>query len=209
MDQGPIDASDAPSSAASVATSHTASVPKSDAASLAASVTAPRPRRRPANAFRSRFLAGLDDRDEAGSAAEAECDGPWAVVACERQGQPGFAVLRQWEHPGRDEPRAWFKERELALVTAALLPALGKDAWFRVATGGGPGGHRLEQRGLVVGYLAIYDDRLGEALHIAECLIRSPAALASLLLGASPLALSLVGAILSRQVAGHRQAAKP
>ena len=93
-------------------------------------------------------------------------------------------------------------------MTAGLLPALGKDAWFRVATGGGPGGHRLEQHGQVVGYLAIYDDRLGEALHIAECLIRSPAALANLLLGASPLALSLVGAILNRQVAGHRQAAK-
>lgn len=168
------------------------------------------PRRRVApNAFHAGFLARLDERDEPTSAAEAESDGPWVVVECERQGEAGFAVVRQWEDPGRDDPRAWFKHRELALAAAALLPALGKDAWFQVAIGGGPNGHRLEQRGELVGYLAIYDDRLRDALHIAECLIRSPAALANLLMGASPLALALIGTILDRQVAAERQAARP
>jgi hypothetical protein len=166
---------------------------------------APPPRRRPApNAFRAGFLARLDDRDEPGSASEAESDGPWVVVECDLQGEPGFAVLRQWEHPARDDPRAWFKHRELALVTAALLPALGKDPWFQVAIGAGPHGHRLEQRGELVGYLAIYDDRLRDALHVAECLIRSPTGLANLLLGASPLALALIGTILGRHVAAGR-----
>ena len=170
-----------------------------------ANTSAAPPRRRAApNAFRAGFLARLDERDEPGSASEAECDGPWVVVECELQGEPGFAVLRQWEHPARDDPRAWFKRRELALVTAALLPALGKEPWFQVAFGAGPNGHRLEQRGELVGYLAIYDDRLRDALHIAECLIRSPAGLANLLLGASPLALALIGAILDRHVAAER-----
>jgi hypothetical protein len=180
-----------------------------DQAAIDASVAAARTRRRTPNAFRSRFLGALDQRDEAASAAQAECDGPWIVVECDRQGQPGFAVLRQWDDPERDQPRAWFKERELALVTAAPLPAVGKDAWFLLAAADGPGGHPLEQRGQVVGYLAIYDDRLRDALHVAECLLRSPAALANLLLGASPLALSLVGSILSRQVAAHGRAARP
>ena len=165
---------------------------------------APPRRRGTPNAFRARFLARLDDRDEPGSASEAESDGPWVVVECDLQGEPGFAVLRQWEHPARDDPRAWFKHRELALVTAALLPALGKEPWFQVAVGAGPNGHRLEQRGELVGYLAIYDDRLRDALHIAECLIRSPAGLANLLLGASPLALALIGTILDRHVAADR-----
>jgi hypothetical protein len=166
---------------------------------------APPKRRGARNAFRARFLARLDDRDEPGSAAEAECDGPWVVVPCERQGEPGFGVLRQWEDPSRDDPRAWFKQRELALAAAALLPAIGKDAWFQVATGGGPGGHRLERRGELVGYLAAYDDRLRDALHIAECLIRSPAALANLLMGASPLALALIGTILDRHLIANRR----
>jgi hypothetical protein len=167
------------------------------------------PRRAVPNAFRSRFLAKLDGRDETVSAAEAECDGPWIVVECERQGQPGYGVVRNWEDPRHDEPRAWFRQRELALATAALLPAIGRDAWFRLAADGDPGGHRLEQRGEVVGYLAFYDDRLSEALHIAECLVRSPAALANLLMSASPLALALAGSCLNRQVASGRQAARP
>jgi hypothetical protein len=174
------------------------------------SAPAPPPRRRGApNAFRAAFLARLDDRDEPASAAEAESDGPWMVVEHELQGEPGFAVLRQWEDPGRDDPRAWFKHRELALATAALLPALGKDPWFQVAIGAGPHGHRLEQHGELVGYLATYDDRLREALHLAECLHRSPAALANLLLGASPLALALAGAILARHLAAGPEAARP
>ena len=166
-------------------------------------------RRTVPNAFRSGFLAKLEGRDETISAAEAECDGPWIVVECERQGQPGYGVVRNWEDPRHDEPRAWFKQRELALVTAALLPAIGKDAWFRLAVDGDPGGHRLEQRGEVVGYLAFYDDRLSEALHIAECLVRSPAALANLLMSASPLALSLAGSCLSRHVASSNQGSRP
>ena len=98
------------------------------------------------------------------------------------------APVRRGGRRGRGVP--WFKHRELALATAALLPALGKDTWFQVAIGAGPNGHRLEQRGELVGYLATYDDRLRDALHIAECLIRSPTGLANLLLGASPLALA-------------------
>ena len=72
-----------------------------------------------------------------------------------------------------------------------------------VAIGAGPNGHRLEQPGKLVGYLAIYDDRLRDALHIAECLIRSPTGLANLLLGASPLALALIGTILGRRVSAE------
>jgi hypothetical protein len=165
----------------------------------------PRRRHGPPNAFRPSFLAELEARNEPASAGEADYDGPWVVVARERQGQPGYAVFRAWEEAGRDEPRGWFKERELALAAAALLPALGKEAWFELASEGGPGGHRLERRGEVVGYLQLFDDRLRDALHLAECLVRSPAALANLLLGASPLALALVGAILRRQVGGGRQ----
>src|SRR5205807_8170154 len=83
-------------------------------------------RRAAPNAFRARFLARLDERDEPASAAEAESDGPWVVVDCELQGEPGFAVLRPWRDPARDDPRAWFTQPTLALAKAALLPSPGK-----------------------------------------------------------------------------------
>jgi hypothetical protein len=134
------------------------------------------------------------------------------VAECERLGQPGFAVLREWEDPARDAPRAWFRERELALVTAALLPAIGKDEWFHLAGAADAAGFRLEQRGELVGYLGIHDDRLAGALHLAECLVRSPDALAKLLLAASPVAIALIGRILARRfdaARDGRQAQRP
>jgi hypothetical protein len=106
--------------------------------STAAASAAPPRRRGAPNAFRAAFLARLDERDEPGSASEAESDGPWVVVESDLQDEPGFAVLRQWEHPARDDPRAWFKHRELALATAALLPALGKPSRHTAATAQSP-----------------------------------------------------------------------
>ncbi len=155
-------------------------------------------RRLPVNAFRSRFLNLIDDRDDPDSALEADLDGPWTVAPCSWCGTEGFGVFRSWEDAQRDEPRAWFTARELALTAAALMPASGKEDWFELSTVATPAGHRLEQRGQLVGFLPQFEERLAVGLHFAECLIRSPAAMASLLSASSPLALKLVGTILAR-----------
>jgi hypothetical protein len=170
------------------------------ASDSAAPPAAPRRRRLPPNAFREIYLRLMDEFEDPSSATEADLDGPWVVAPCLWHDAPGHGLFRVWEDPERDEARAWFTTRELALVAAALLPAIGKDPWYELSQEATPRGHRLEQHGELVGYLPLYEDRLADGLHVAECLLRSPAALAKLLLGSSPLALRLTGAILAREL---------
>jgi hypothetical protein len=153
-------------------------------------------RMRAGNAFRRTFLRGLDERDEPVSAGEADYDGPWAVLPLRRQDTDGFGVFRQHERPPGDRPEAWFRRREHALLAVAMLPALARDPHFRLANEGEAEGFAVRQAGEPVGYFTIFNEPLANAMHVGECLLRSPWALASLLLALGTNAFRLVGSIL-------------
>ena len=151
------------------------------------------------NAFSPSFLHRIGQRDEPPSAGEADVAGPWRILE-----MPGkrFGVFRLGESPERGHrPTAVFGERWLALLAAAVLPGTGRDAAFRLHKDAGPGGFAVEtgNGGGPVGTLALFDERLIEALHVAERLARSPEALANVLEAAGPLALERAGTLLDER----------
>ena len=150
------------------------------------------------NAFSQEYLDHLAERDEVPSAVEAGFAGPWKV---ERLPGGGFGVLRQWE--SREEghvPEAIFESYEDALLLAAVLPGTGRDRLFHLERRGGPKGYAVESlsdEGLrALGTLRQFNPHLVEALHIAACLVRNPAALAALLRAAGPQVQEIVGELL-------------
>ncbi len=152
------------------------------------------------NAFSPSFLHRIAQRDEPPTAGEADMAGPWRVleIAPER-----FGVFRLGESPARGHrPAAVFAELWLAQLAAAVLPGTGRDAAFRMRKDSGPEGFAVEtgNGGEVLGHLELFDERLIEALHVAESLVRSPQALAGLLEAAGPVALERAGAILDERV---------
>jgi hypothetical protein len=168
---------------------------------------APRRPRQAPNAFRGAYLARLDERDEPDWSLVVETAGPWKVEPLVIDGEDGFGVFHGWERPGLATPRAWFTTFERARMAAAVLPALGTEPWLtlRMAAGEPIGLHA--RGGQRVGISSIYDPKLTDALHLTECLMRSPAALAALLLAAGPQAVMLVGAILASDLSGTAGAA--
>lgn len=156
-----------------------------------------------ANAFRRAYLDRLDERDEPASAAEADFAGPWKV---EEVPGRGFAVLREWESATQGQPPdALCEEYELALKLAAVLPAAGREPLFWAGEAAGGAGFALQaaggERGVrQAGTLRHYNATLLVALHVAECLVRSPVALAALLEAAGPLVQEKVGQILHLKV---------
>jgi hypothetical protein len=105
--------------------------------------------RRLGNAFTVDFLSRLDEIGEPDGAHEADVAGPWAVRPVLYGGGTGFAVLREWESLQQegaegapragtagtgDVPYAVFRRREMALLTAAVLPATGRELLFRLDT---------------------------------------------------------------------------
>ncbi len=152
------------------------------------------------NAFSPSFLHRIGERDEPPTAGEADAAGPWRVL--ELPGR-GFGLFRLGETPARGHrPAAVFRQRWLALLTAAVLPGTGRDAAFRLQKDSGPGGFPVEagNGGEVVGHLELFDQGLIEALHIAEGLLRSPETLAVLLEAAGQIALERAGAILDERI---------
>jgi hypothetical protein len=102
--------------------------------------------RRLGNAFTVDFLQRLDEIGEPDGAHEADVAGPWAIRPVLYHGGTGFAVLREWESLREggaggagtsyapDVPYAIFRRREMALLTAAVLPATGRELLFRLDT---------------------------------------------------------------------------
>src|ERR1700692_398235 len=99
--------------------------------------------RRQGNAFNVDFLQRMDEIGEPDGAHEADVAGPWAVRPVLYHGGTGFAVLREWESlrgaggagaGAGDVPYAVFRRREVALLTAAVLPAPGRELLFRLDT---------------------------------------------------------------------------
>jgi hypothetical protein len=152
------------------------------------------------NAFSPSFLHRIGQRGEPPSAGEADVAGPWRILE-----MPGkrFGVFRLGESLERGHrPTAVFGERWLALLAAAVLPGTGRDAAFRLHKKPGPGGFAVEtgNGGQPVGTLALFDERLIEALHVVERLVRSPEALANVLEAAGPLTLERTGALLDERI---------
>ncbi len=158
----------------------------------------PAPPAEPANAFAAEFLTRLDGHDEPREALAAELAGPWAV----RPLAGGFGVFRQWETPAAgDLPRAVFRDRALAQLSAALLPGIGYGGLFDLAAERGPAGFAVYEQDATCGHLQHFDEALVAALNLAVALVRSPHALALLLTAAGPTALRLTGRALESALA--------
>lgn len=152
------------------------------------------------NAFDSRFLQRIGERDEPLTGPEADVAGPWII---EEIPGSGFGLFRNGEGLARAfRPTAVFGSRAHALLAAAVLPGTGRDVAFRL--GGDPedAGYPLrDSSGTVAGHLRLFDQSLSDALHVVETLVRSPEALANLLEAAGGLALERAGAILDQRFA--------
>jgi len=149
----------------------------------------------PTNAFDETFLAALDQLDEPVTAAEAEAAGPWSVLPMP---EGDWGVFRRGHRPQRGtEPVSRFRRRETALLAAAVLPGTGRDPLLRMAFEAGAQGFALfSSSGEVEGHLRLFDENLRDALHVAECLVRNPEALARLLEAAGGVALRETGRLL-------------
>ncbi len=172
--------------------------------------SSPRPSS-PPNAFHPTFLERVDDQPEPLTASEADLAGPWRLEAV-----PGFpgtvAVLRAWESQAEgDLPTAVLVEEESAALYAAALPLHGREPLFHLsseadARGPLPGGYPFgaifgEQGFKVRGWQQRYQPEAVAGLHLMESLVRSPQALAEVLLAAGGGALAQVGRILARRLA--------
>jgi len=154
---------------------------------------------RSSNAFSASFLRRINERDEPYTADEADHAGPWRIL--ELPG-PRFAVFRLGESPSRGHrPVANMTERWLALLVAAALPSIGRDFAFWIEDQSGPEGFPLaaSNGSAFLGVLQQSDQRMLDALHLLEGLMRSPEALANLLEAAGALALERAGAILEER----------
>jgi hypothetical protein len=146
------------------------------------------------NVFLTDFLARLRERNEPSPVAEADVAGPWTV---EEFRFTWYGVYRRGESSTRGHlPTAVFADSSLALLAAAALPGTGRDALFHLQKDPTPDGYALESGGEVIAHLAHFDEKLVDALHTLECLLRSPEALANLLEAAGSVALERAGAIL-------------
>lgn len=149
------------------------------------------------NAFDAVFLDLLDQRDEPFSAAEAEAAGPWHVIAAP---EGGWAVVADGESLEEgDEPAAVLRDRDLALMVAAVLPGTGREPLVRLGKDAEPGGYPLLGEGEALGHLRLFNENLAAALNVLELLRRSPLGLARLLAAAGGLTLARTGKILRRE----------
>jgi hypothetical protein len=150
------------------------------------------------NIFVKEFLARLGSRNEPASAAEADVAGPWEI---EELRYTCYGLYRRGESSARGHrPAAICKDRALALLTAAALPGTGRDPLFHLQKDPSADGYALEAGGEVIAHLACFDEKLVEALHVLESVLRSPEALAHILEAAGAVALERAGAILGGRV---------
>ena len=94
----------------------------------------------------------------------------------------------------------------MALLLTVALPAIEREPLFHLSEDEVAEGYALsavfgEQGCQVAGWLRRYEPRVAQALHLLECVVRSPAALAALLEAAGCTAVEQVGQILARRLA--------
>ncbi|HEX5759949.1 MAG TPA: hypothetical protein VF121_12225 [Thermoanaerobaculia bacterium] len=152
------------------------------------------------------FLDRLQQTDDPASAHEAQWTGDWKVVSL---ADDQHLVLRSWEEAGTARPAAIFRERQVALLCAAVLPVDARPTLFLVRPVSAEAGYAVLVRD-TYGAEASESDPVGEvfdlgdnqalALHLAGSFARSPYALALVLEAAGPTAIRLVGELLHRQM---------
>ncbi|HSS76357.1 MAG TPA: hypothetical protein VLV54_06390 [Thermoanaerobaculia bacterium] len=153
----------------------------------------------PPNAFSPSFLHRIGERDEPPVAGEADVAGPWHIEEI----PGGFGLFRLGESRGRGfDAYAVFRDRWLALLAAAVLPGTGRDPAFLLGKEADAEGYAVSEGpgGAVVGHVALFDESLVEALHVAAAVVRLPGSLACLLEAAGQVALERAGAILDEKV---------
>ena len=151
------------------------------------------------NVFTPRFLERLAELPRSGSRTSFEANhaGPWTVVKVPQ----GFSV----EKAGSEIVKAVVTHHETAHLLAAILPGVGRPVRYRVTSAEegrpGVGVEALEGKSHErVGWLHDYSDETLEALHVAECLLRSPASLALFLQAASYESLEPAGGIAAGRI---------
>ena len=150
------------------------------------------------NAFAPEFLDHFAEHDEPATSLEASTSGPWRVVALDR-GRWGVV------QDGDAVPHAVLKDRELALLAAAMLPATGRDVRLILADEADAQAFPVSALGRdakpeTVGWLATFDPETLACLHSGLHLALSPSSLALLLEAAGPTALRRAGAILAERL---------
>lgn len=158
----------------------------------------------PHNAFASEFLSRFHRHDEPESSAEADSAGPWrAMPSATADGREAYGVWRVGERPEwGDPPAALLRDRELALLAAAVRPLVGREPFYGLGLERESAGFPLLRQGEAVGWIDLFDEDWAFGINLLERLARSPQALASILEAAGPLALERVGRLLTEQVAG-------
>jgi len=154
------------------------------------------------NAFTTRFLARLGERDEPPTAGDADVAGPWRIEAVAGR---GFGLFRLGESLARGfAPVAVYPSRWAARVMAAVLPGTGRDPLFRIGKQPNEdGAYPLMLPGRdgdeVVGELQHFDETVVDAMNVAVHLLQAPESLAYLLEAAGAVALERCGAILDER----------
>lgn len=152
----------------------------------------------PPNAFHARFLEMLRTLDNNGSAVEVDLAGPWKIVQVDDE----WGLFRVWESPeAGHEPLVVCDGQSRALRLLAVLEACGREQLLVLSEKLGPRGYELTSGGAPVGRMRVFDPALVLLFHGAECLGRSPLALASLLRGSGPQAMQQVGEIVYQDIA--------
>jgi hypothetical protein len=139
--------------------------------------------------FTRKFLRWRAERDEEPrSAAEADAAGPWQILPL-ADGRLG--LFRQGESPAAgDPPEAVFWSAEDASLTAAILPATGRDPLYLLQSEATAEGFPSESGGEIVGYLRLFNPDVTAYLHAAACIQRSPDSYARFLAAGSGLLLA-------------------
>jgi hypothetical protein len=162
-------------------------------------IQAPRSRQ----VFTPEFLELVQELDDPSSNLEADLAGPWKIAEVEK----GYGIFRVWESPeSGDKPLAVFGERDVAVSFLVALPAIAREFQFQAPDPADERGFAVIREGKIVGHLQIFHQHLLQAAHVVDHQMRSPLALATLLLNAGPSAILQVGEILGRSLTGARGA---
>jgi hypothetical protein len=141
------------------------------------------------NVFHASFLDRLQaEAGESDHAAEADLAGPWLVQQ----------VGAQWHvvAEGEDVPEVVAESYETAMLAAALLPSVGRSRLALVSERDAEGYRLLGAGGEVLAHLRHDFQDLGHAMHVVECLRRSPLELARFLYSTRGSSLERAGRLL-------------
>lgn len=177
----------------------------------------------PDNAFHEEILDRLAavSREAPATAHEARLGGPWEVrslTKAERNRLAGGGS-RGGDDPalrwvvveagadlatGTDGVYGVFRDRAVAHLVAAMLPAAAREARFAVGGQAKRRGYPLHRSAVFVGHLRERDETLPALLDVADALARNPRSLALLLEAVGPEALAAAGRQLARKARGER-----